>query len=83
MSINPVDRARADAMKPFDPKRFLEHCNKIGLDVELWRDGLVIWYNDSNPERRLYLECLLNLVPGGHRAVTDLLKSSQPAAKAP
>ena len=77
-----VERAYAASAKGFDAASWLSQCEAIGLDVTEWDGGLLFLYGDSDPIERCFLECWLNLSPGGDQAVRKLLKTraaTQPA----
>ena len=73
--LSAVERAYAAAAKGFDAATWLAQCEAIGLSVTEWRGRLVYQYLDSDPVERCFLECWINLSPGGNQAVLKLLKT--------
>jgi hypothetical protein len=79
-TFTPVEAAEATAQYlPADPAVWLDRCALAGIDVSTDGEGLaVIWHVngvDAEPAQCTFLNCWLNLTPGGSHAVIELLKS--------
>ena len=73
--FTPVEAARAVAKYfPADPAVWLERAALAGVEVTTDGDGLqILWLAATDPQQVTFLNCWLNLTPGGDRAVAALL----------